>query len=196
MTNLSNSASLFNFTGKLVKTYNKKDQVRYIKLITEEGEYWIKVAKKIRKNLASLYIGCRLEVLGTFKQHPKTGEVKYKARTVILIPATEEDQTITPPSKLVSASLDLKIETKSKAKVLICTKSNCWKKGGKKVCQQLQSILSDRGLDQEVNIKKTGCLKKCKQAPTLVMLPDKARYSQVKPKHVADLIDKHLIEER
>jgi (2Fe-2S) ferredoxin len=89
----------------------------------------------------------------------------------------------------------LKSKIKSKAKVLICQKSNCWKKGGQKVCTEIESILSDRGLAEEIPIQKTGCLKQCKKAPALVMMPDKACYNKVKPKQVAKIIEKHLIAE-
>lgn len=193
MTKDSNMVSPFSFSGELAKTYIKKDKVHYLKLATNQGEYWIKVAKKIRKDLLSLYIGSQIEVVGTFKQHPKTGEVKYKAQTVILIAQSEENRYNETRAESVSLLPVVETETKSQAKILICQKSNCWKKGGKRVCEELESILSDRGIDQEISIKKTGCLKKCKQAPTLVMMPDKARYVKVKPKQVADLIDKHLI---
>lgn len=96
-------------------------------------------------------------------------------------------------TKTVSLLPVLDSKTKSKAKVLVCQKSNCWKKGGKKVCQELESILSDRGLTKEIPIQKTGCLKQCKKAPALVMMPDKARYNQVKPQQVEKMVEKHLI---
>ena len=85
------------------------------------------------------------------------------------------------------------LEAKSKAKVLFCQKSTCWKKGGKAACKALKAELKNRGLAERVEIKTTGCLKKCGKAPNVVMMPDKARYSKVKPKQVTKLIDKHLV---
>ena len=77
--------------------------------------------------------------------------------------------------------------------MLVCQKSNCWKKGGKEVYAELETALSDRHLDGVIPVKKTGCLGKCKKAPNLVMLPDKARYTQVKPKQIPNLVAKHLL---
>ena len=183
----------FDFEGKLTKISYKKKQIKYIKLATDEGKHWIKIPKKLRTKIDSLSKGCRLEVSGTLKQYSKTGKTKYKAKTVVLVPPTENSQVKT---KTVSLLPVFDSKTKSKAKVLICQKSNCWKKGGKQVYEEIETILDDRGLSQEIPIKKTGCLKQCKKAPALVMLPDKARYSQVKPKQVSDLVKKHLISDK
>lgn len=48
------------------------------------------------------------------------------------------------------------------ATILMCQKSDCMKRGGKAVCQALQETLSDRGLQNQVTIKGTGCMKQCK----------------------------------
>ena len=193
MTKASNVVTPFELSGKLTKISYKKKKIKYIKLNTEKGKYWIKVPKKLREKIASLTKGCQLEVNGTSKEYSETGKVKYKAQTVVLIP---QDLSVTSvKTKTVSLLPVFDSTIKSKAKVLICQKSNCWKKGGNKVHAQLESILSDRGLSDEIPIKKTGCLNQCKKAPALVMMPDKARYNQVKPQQVAKLVDKHLVAE-
>lgn len=192
MTKASSILAPFHFSGKLTKiSYNKK-KIKYIKLVAEQGKYWIKVPKKLREKVLSLSKGCQLEIAGQSKQHPKTGKTKYKAQSIALIPH-DAQQTVEPKTKTVSLLPVFDSKLKSKAKVLICQKSNCWKKGGKKVCEELESILGDRGLIGEIPIKKTGCLKQCKKAPALVMMPDKARYNRVKTKQVAQLVEKHLI---
>jgi (2Fe-2S) ferredoxin len=183
----------FNFKGKLSKIAYKQKKIKYLKLETEQGKYWIKISKQLSKQLAGLSAECQLEVEGKVKQDPETGKTKYKAKRIAIV-APEALATL-PKVKTKTVSLlplfDSKI--KSKAKVLICQKSNCWKKGGQKVCAEIESILSDRGLTKEIPIQKTGCLKQCKKAPALVMMPDKARYNQVKPKQVAKMVEKHLI---
>ncbi|WP_019506555.1 ferredoxin [Pleurocapsa sp. PCC 7319] len=192
MTKTGSVVSSFSFGGKLTKIYTKKNKIKYIKLVTKQGKYWLKITKKLRKKVANLSRGCQIEVAGKSRRNSKTGKVKYEAQTIVLIPQDTE-QTTEVKTKIVSLLPVLDTEVKSKARVLICQKSNCWKKGGQKVYRQLESTLSDRGLSKDIPIKKTGCLKKCKQAPTIVMLPDKARYSKVKPKQIPDLVDKHLI---
>ena len=194
MTKADKTVSPFNFQGKLTKISVKKKKIKYIKLATNDGKYWILIPKKLRTKIASLSKGSQLEVAGS-KQDSKNGKTKYKAKTVVLTPQTKES---IPEVKTKTVSLlpVFDSNTKSKAKVLICQKSNCWKKGGKQVCEEIESILSDRGLSQAIPIKKTGCLKQCKKAPALVMMPDKARYSKVKLKQVSSLVEKHLIPDR
>jgi (2Fe-2S) ferredoxin len=194
MTTDSSIVNPFELSGKLTKIYLQKKKIKYIKLNTEQGKYWIKVPKKLREKIASLTKGCQLEVNGTLKEYLKTGKVKYKAQTVVLIPQQDLSAT-TAKTKTVSLLPVFDSKIKSKAKVLICQKSNCWKKGGEKVYAQLESILSDRGLSDEIPLKKTGCLNQCKKAPALVMMPDKARYNKVQPQQIAKLVDKHLVAE-
>ncbi len=182
----------FHFSGKLTKISYQKKKLKHIKLVTEQGKYWIKVPKKLRKKIASLNKGCQLEISGISKQDDKTGKTKYKAQTIVLIPQ-DPNQPVQPKTKTVSLLPVFDSQLKSKAKVLICQKSNCWKRGGKKVYQELENILGDRGLIEQLEIKKTGCLKQCKKAPALVMMPDKARCNRVKPKQVEELVEKHLI---
>ncbi|MBD2483743.1 (2Fe-2S) ferredoxin domain-containing protein [Planktothrix sp. FACHB-1365] len=78
------------------------------------------------------------------------------------------------------------------AKILICQKSDCRKRGGDAICTLLQQELAQRGLEDQVTIQKTGCLKKCKAGPNLVMLPDKTRYSKVEPEKIPALIEQHF----
>ncbi|MEM6614221.1 MAG: (2Fe-2S) ferredoxin domain-containing protein [Cyanobacteria bacterium P01_C01_bin.72] len=192
MTKASKIVTSFNFRGELDKIAYEKKKIKYIKLVTEQDAQWIKIPKKLRPKVANLSPGCRLEVEGSTKQNLKTGKVKHKAQMVVVL---AQDSVATPEIRVKTASL-LPIfnkKTKPKAKVLICQKSNCWKKGGKEVCSKIESILSDLGLSKEIPIKKTGCLKQCKKAPALVMLPDKARYNKVKPKQVEKMVAKHLI---
>lgn len=79
-----------------------------------------------------------------------------------------------------------------KAQILVCQKSDCQKRGAGKVCKTLSEVLSDRGLEDHVTIKKTGCLKKCKAGPNLVIMPNKARYSRISSAEIPDVIEKHF----
>ncbi|MEL6494358.1 MAG: (2Fe-2S) ferredoxin domain-containing protein [Cyanobacteria bacterium J06623_7] len=193
MTKSSKIVTGFHLSGKLSKIAYKKKKIQYIKLETSETAYWIKIPKKLREKIASLSPGYQLEVEGIAKQQLKTGKTRHKAQKVMIVAPNLPDYSITAKTATRSLLPILDREIKSKAKVLICQKSNCWKKGGKKVCDEIESVLDGLGLTREIPIKKTGCLKQCKKAPALVMLPDKARYSKVKPKQVAKIVEKHLI---
>ena len=46
----------FILVGKLQKISAKKGKVKYLKLATDEGKYWLKVAKELRDDLDSKII--------------------------------------------------------------------------------------------------------------------------------------------
>lgn len=191
MTKANSVVLPFSLKGELIKVRYRKNKLKFLKIAANHSKYWIKVPKKLRGKVASLPKGCKLEIIGKLKQNRHTGKAKYKAQTVVLVSQQPSNGMVKTKTVSLLPIFDNKL--KSKAKVLICQKSNCWKKGGKQVCAELESILGDRGLIGEIPIKKTGCLKQCKKAPALVMMPDKARYNRVKPKQVGALIEKHLI---
>lgn len=179
--------SEFTILGKLEDFVSKSDNnIKYIQLTTKEEEYSIKVAKELRGKLAKhLEPGCWLKVTGMRKYELHKGEVKYKAYRIQLL---EEEISQNCASKPTSSK-----KGKAKAKVMFCQKSTCWKKGGKAAYQLLQNELEKRGIADQVDIKTVGCLKQCKKAPNMVIMPDKARYHNVKPKQVPSFIEKHLL---
>ncbi|MGD1919560.1 MAG: (2Fe-2S) ferredoxin domain-containing protein [Pleurocapsa sp.] len=147
------------------------------------------MAKDQPKSLGKqLQLGCKLKVKGMLKQKIKQDRAEYKAYSIELLglPVVEEttqaDISTAKPSK----------SKKTKAKVLICKKSNCWNKGGKEINKQLVSELENKNITEQVEIKTTGCLKKCKKAPNMVVLPDKEQYTRVKSKQVPVIVEKHL----
>ena len=156
-------------------------------LATADGECYVKLAKHLKFAFdLRLPRGTWLKVAGTKKYNPKKEEVKLKAEKVLAISSVMEAVVTSPEMK--------KPKAQKKQTILMCQKSDCMKRGGKLLCQVLESELSDRGLQDQVNIKGTGCMKKCKAGPNLVM-PDKTRYTKIKPSQVAILVDKHFGED-
>lgn len=168
-------------------------------LATDEGEVYVKLAKRLRIAFDwRLAVGTRLQVRGTKKHHLKSGEIKLKAEFVRS--ASSQTQTNgttqgakTSTSSLVSlpASASKPSKENKKTTILVCQKSDCMKRGGKTLCKALATAISDRGLEEQVTIKGTGCMKKCKAGPNLVM-PDKTRYSRIQAKEVSALMEKHF----
>ena len=160
-------------------------------LETSEGECYIKLAKHLRIAFdLRLPPGTLLQVVGEKKYDTKTGEVKFKAEGVMA--ARKEVQTredVFP----VSTEKTPEKSTKSAKRnnILVCQKSSCMKRGGKKLCQALAASISERGLEDQVTIKGTGCMKKCKAGPNLIM-PDKTRYTKIQAEQVSTLMDKHF----
>lgn len=161
-------------------------KLKYMVLATSEGECSIKLAKHLRSSFELRLIpGDWLQVVGEKKLDSKTGKLKLKAERVV--PATvSHDQTDVPA---------LAKPAKTKTSILVCQKSDCMKRGGKAVCQALEAALGDRGLEGQVTIKGTGCLKQCKAGPNLVVMPDKTRYSRIQADQVPELIDKHFADQ-
>ncbi|HEY9622757.1 MAG TPA: (2Fe-2S) ferredoxin domain-containing protein [Crinalium sp.] len=164
-------------------------KLKYLRLATATGEYVIKIDKELRSTLwRALIPGEWVQVSGYQKGDRDLGTAKLKAYQVTAIPPGST-ATLLPPSAPAQAPTP-KAGT-PKANILICQKSDCCKRGGGAVANALQEVLSDRQLTDQVAIKGTGCMKQCKTGPHIVM-PDKTRYSGIKPSAIPGIIDKHF----
>ncbi|WP_017306661.1 (2Fe-2S) ferredoxin domain-containing protein [Spirulina subsalsa] len=181
--------STFEQVGQLLGFVMKDgEKIKYLRLVIHNQEYWLKVPKSLRKTLdPSLYPGCWVKVSGTQKRSGKTGKFKYKA--IALQPVFNDFPS---PSPRVSPPPILSTPPSQKAKILICQKSNCRQRGGSGLCSALDEYLRDRGLENQVQIKATGCLNQCKKGPAMVVLPDKAKYTQVTPRKLPQLLNQHF----
>lgn len=161
-------------------------KIKRLNLATAEGEYCIKLSKEARVSVRGVLTpGDWLTVVGEKRINLETDEVKYKAYRI----------QQTSPVQAVPASVPVPTaqpKAKSQATIMVCQKSDCMKRGGKAVCQALQGELRDRGLEDQVAIKMTGCMKQCKQAPNLVVMPGKTRYSKIQAADVPALLDQHF----
>ncbi|MTJ09245.1 MULTISPECIES: (2Fe-2S) ferredoxin domain-containing protein [unclassified Anabaena] len=169
----------FCFEGRFLDFVIKDGyKLKGLLLGTADGEFYVKLAKHLRSVFdLRLPQGTWLQVVGT-KQ--------YNAK---------KDQVTLIAERIMAARSDLgKVEAKKPAKtqvILVCQKSDCMKRGGKALCQTLESELKNSGLEDNVIIKGTGCMKNCKAGPNLVM-PDKTRYSKIKSVQVPTLVNKHF----
>lgn len=182
----------FSIVGQLLGFVIKDGyKIKYLRLIFEEREYWIKVSKELRNTLdPEIVPGCWLEISGTQKRK-KTGIVKLYAESITL--AQQQQKSEQQKSEIEAIALpEAKAKKTPKASVLVCQKSTCRKRGGDEVCRALEAELRDRGLGDRVKIKGTGCLKQCKKGPNVVILPDKAKYTHVKYGQIPALIEKHF----
>ncbi len=161
-------------------------------LETTDGECYIKLAKHLRATFdLRLAPGTWLQVVGEKKHDLKTGEVKLKAQQVMAARHPRDGEKGSTPSPQQLTAPPVSHAKPKKATILVCQKSDCMKRGGKEVCQAMEAALSARGLESEVTIKGTGCMKNCKAGPNLVM-PDRTRYSRIKASQVPALMDKHF----
>jgi (2Fe-2S) ferredoxin len=154
-------------------------KVKYLRISVDKREYWFKPEKELRNHIPlNIALHSWLKVTGESNLCSNTGKLKLR---VMAIEHLSEEKTLeAAPAK------------PKKATVLICQKSDCWKNGGARVCQMLEAGLEEKGLQETVNIKLTGCLKQCKKGPNVVVMPDKSHYNRVAPQDIPSLIERHF----
>jgi NADH:ubiquinone oxidoreductase subunit E len=174
----------FCFEGRFLDFVIKDGyKLKGLLLGTSEGECYIKLAKHLRSAFdLRLPQGTWLQVVGTKQYNAKKDQVTLVAERVM---AASADMGT------VAAQSPVKTKPAKTQTILVCQKSDCMKRGGKALCQALESELITNGLENSVTIKGTGCMKNCKAGPNLVM-PDKTRYSKIKAEQVPALIDRHF----
>lgn len=176
ISNFSLEGRFVGFVGDL------EEKPKRIKVATSEGERYIKLSKQLRGDLRGiLQAGDWINVSGELKHKYKIGDVKLKAYQVTLIVPTKREPVVQPSAA-----------PKTKACVMVCQKSSCQKRGAGEVCQAVTQSLRDRGLEEQVALKGTGCMKECKKGPCVVFMPDKSRYLGVSPKEIPTLVEKHF----
>jgi (2Fe-2S) ferredoxin len=187
MSNLEVSVSEFSLVGQLLEFFsNESQEIESISVVTDDRKWQIKLSKKLQLTIGtSLQLGSWLEIQGTSRKQPGTGRIRLKAKS---LKKTTIEGLLTKPS-FREIYQEIKEE---KASILVCGHSKCWKKGGKAICQVLEANIQSRGWQERVTIETTDCLKKCKYAPNLIMMPDKTRYSEVALHDIPLLLDKHL----
>ncbi|GAC1451599.1 MAG: OB-fold nucleic acid binding domain-containing protein [Chamaesiphon sp.] len=183
----NNQESVFSIQGRFLGFVIEDGyKLKRLRLGTSEGEQSIKLSKELRDQLKwDLNPGDWFEIAGEKELNLKTGKVKLKAyRITPIVPRQTEQVSF--------SQVGADRPPKTKASILVCQKSDCQKRGGKAVCQALEASLSDRGLEDRVAIKGTGCMKHCKAGPNIVFMPDKTRYSRIDPKEIPALVEKHF----
>ncbi|HEY9625976.1 MAG TPA: (2Fe-2S) ferredoxin domain-containing protein [Coleofasciculaceae cyanobacterium] len=179
-------------------------KLKYLRIAAATGELRIKLVKELRSSLLrELTPGEWIQVRGYQKLKAEQGTVKLKAYEVTVAVSQEALKEAPLPTNLYPmtqfeiAPVGSKPSTAPQiasptACILMCQKSDCCKRGSREVAKALQAELSDRGLAQ-VTVKPTGCMKRCKEGANVVM-PDKTRYTRVRPEEVSALVDRHFSE--
>jgi (2Fe-2S) ferredoxin len=180
--------SRFCLEGRLLGfTPGASSPCKFMTVQASAGEVSVKLSKSLRLMLCGyLTAGDWIRVVGKQTLDPDTQEWRYKAHEVIKIPA------LTPPSPMQAIAPKAQPSPKKTKKVLICHKSDCRKRGSGAICNLLEAALAESDRSDQITVKKTGCMDRCKSGPHLVFMPDKQRYSKVTAAMVPDLVQKHL----
>jgi (2Fe-2S) ferredoxin len=207
--------SEFSLEGEILsQIFEDGYKLKYLRISSDRGiEFLVKLCKELRESLMPVLTpGLRVQVAGEKQLNLKNGKLKLKAYSLKLSGSNNErvpkqiDPTNTPVAILTSdraienssipsgqtAPQAATASAKTKTKILVCQKSDCQKRGGAAVCKALENALNSRGLEGQVTVQGTGCLKQCKAGPNIVLMPDKTRYSRIKPAEIPAIIEKHF----
>lgn len=174
----------------------KKSPFKYLLVKTATEDVRIKLKKPLRMMLFRYLVpGDWVRIVG--RQKWDDDEITLKADEVVRIPAPVNAvgsamMSETTKGRQDSTAGNLTKKPKSKSpKILICQKSECRKRGGGAVGEMVERSLSELGLSDQVSVKYTGCMDRCKAGPNMVFMPGKAKYTRVEPGAVPDLVRQH-----
>ena len=76
--------------------------------------------------------------------------------------------------------------------VLICAGTGCTSSKSLKIAENLANALKAQGLENDVQIVKTGCFGLCAVGPIMIVYPEGTFYSSVQPEDVDEIVETHL----
>ncbi len=161
-------------------------------------EIQIKLGKSLRQTMFT-YLEPQdwLKLEGKCKLDKITGEITWKASEIVKLSPKQIEKVkkkAAAPKKDKAASQPEKTAQKKAkpARVMICQKGSCRKKGSVDVEKAFGDALVEMGCDEKVTVKATGCMGHCKAGPNVVLLPGGGSYKRVKPKDARSLVAKIL----
>ena len=83
-----------------------------------------------------------------------------------------------------------------KMHVLVCGGTGCVSSNSIQIVENLKKYLKENGIEDEVQVLKTGCFGFCEKGPIVKILPDNTFYVQVKPEDAEIIVKEHLIKGR
>ena len=84
----------------------------------------------------------------------------------------------------------------ARSTVLVCGGTGCTSSGSQKVIKEFETQIAAKGLEKEVKIVQTGCFGLCALGPVVIVYPEGAFYSMVKPEDVEEIVSEHLLKGR
>ncbi len=77
--------------------------------------------------------------------------------------------------------------------VLVCGGTGCTSSGSPKIIAKLEEEFAAKGLNDKVQIVKTGCFGLCERGPIMIVYPEGSFYSRVGADEITRIVDEHLI---
>jgi NADH:ubiquinone oxidoreductase subunit F (NADH-binding)/(2Fe-2S) ferredoxin/NAD-dependent dihydropyrimidine dehydrogenase PreA subunit len=80
--------------------------------------------------------------------------------------------------------------------VLVCGGTGCVSSNSLQIVDNLKNHIKENGLENDIQVLKTGCFGFCEKGPIVKILPDNTFYVQVKPEDAEIIVKEHLVKGR
>lgn len=202
--------SKFQLEGQFLGFVWKKGKPKKtFRLATATAEYDLKLQlpKSSRYLLQQrLQPGVWVQVKGEEVLHLKKNERKRQVYYMVPVSeagenvASEAGENVAATSQVeqsnwqgqLQESASESVASQPQGQILLCRKSSCRKRGADCVHEAISNAVTERGWQDQITIKTTGCMKKCKAGPNLLVMPDKTRYKSIQPDEIPQLLEQHF----
>lgn len=177
---------LFNLEGTFLGFFGHPlDRPMSIVLEVEQEQIVLKLSQALSASMRQSHPqpGDRIRCVGQSQIDSLAGVIKLNAHQLFPLPLDSDPKPAGLPASPVC---------QPRAKVLVCHKSGCQKRGGRQMVAVLEKTLRDLQLQDRVEIQYTGCQKRCAEAPNLTIMPGKHRYDRLSPESIPTLIKEHF----
>ena len=83
-----------------------------------------------------------------------------------------------------------------RSQVLICTGTGCSSSNSPAIIKRFEECIRNAGLENEINVVRTGCFGLCENGPICIVYPEGAFYSHIKVDDVERIVSEHLVKGR
>lgn len=80
--------------------------------------------------------------------------------------------------------------------ILVCGGTGCMSSHSTEIVEQLKKYIAEAGMEDVVQVLRTGCFGFCEKGPVVKILPDNTFYVQVKPEDAEEIVKEHIIKGR
>ncbi|MCM1487127.1 MAG: NADH-quinone oxidoreductase subunit NuoF [Firmicutes bacterium] len=83
-----------------------------------------------------------------------------------------------------------------RSQVLVCGGTGCTSSGSPAIIDRLHEEIKKNGLEEEVQVVRTGCFGLCALGPIMIVYPEGCFYSAVKEEDIPEIVSEHLLKGR
>ncbi len=80
--------------------------------------------------------------------------------------------------------------------LMVCGGTGCRASASDSLVENLKHELSEKGLENEVQVVMTGCFGFCEKGPIVKVMPDNTFYTEVKPEDAGEIVAEHVVKGR